>query len=389
MRKNTIHDYLTRYAEQPTRPLPKGHWQTCVVVPLYNEGFTPVELLESLRRAVGKLGNPAIAILVFNSKQSNPAAHEPLKEKIDSTDWGLLTIWSEEFVFPDAQGVGLARKIGCDLALRLYANGQLEDPYLRTTDADATVSENYFSTLDEEEKPNYYFNYVHRTLDSDDGATQTAGKFYDSYLRYYMAGLEYAKSPYAFPTIGSTLAIHVQRYAEVRGFPKRIAAEDFYLLNKLAKISPVLEAPDICVQLQARTSDRVPFGTGRSIRDWSEKIRNQVPILWENPNTFRMLRKWLRAQNAFAQHGDFSLFETQLNGTQGDLLKLFDKRSVQEAFNTAYKSSIHLERRLNHLNGWFDALKTRQLLSRLSAVYPQVEAPIELTNFFTPQECLN
>ena len=61
-------------------------------------------------------------------------------------------------------------------------------------------------------------------------------------LRYYVAGMKYARSHLThFHTIGSTMAVRASYYAKVRGFPKREAGEDFYLLNKLAKVGTVLE----------------------------------------------------------------------------------------------------------------------------------------------------
>jgi hypothetical protein len=38
---------------------------------------------------------------------------------------------------PHKEGVGLARKIGCDIALSLYERGTLKSRWLHTTDADA------------------------------------------------------------------------------------------------------------------------------------------------------------------------------------------------------------------------------------------------------------
>ena len=64
-------------------------------------------------------------------------------------------------------------------------------------------------------------------------------RLYEYSLRYYVAGLTYAQSPYAFHTIGSTMAVNAEHYASVRGFPRREAGEDFYLLNKLAKVGSV------------------------------------------------------------------------------------------------------------------------------------------------------
>ncbi len=68
-----------------------------------------------------------------------------------------------------------------------------------------------------------------------------ATQLYELSLRYYVAGMKFARSPYAFHTIGSSMAVSPVHYARVRGFPKREAGEDFYLLNKLAKLGSVLE----------------------------------------------------------------------------------------------------------------------------------------------------
>ncbi|MEC7976171.1 MAG: hypothetical protein VX142_10155, partial [Pseudomonadota bacterium] len=43
------------------------------------------------------------------------------------------------------QGVGLARKIGTDVALRLFQQGRIRSPWLCQTDADARLPSNYFN----------------------------------------------------------------------------------------------------------------------------------------------------------------------------------------------------------------------------------------------------
>src|SRR5690606_17786041 len=88
---------------------------------------------------------------------------------------------------------------------------------------------------------------------------------YEISLRSYEYGLAYAGSPYAFQTLGSTLALNPAAYAKVRGFPKRLAGEDFYILNKLIKIGPIYLRNDRCLQIKDRPSQRVPFGTGTSV----------------------------------------------------------------------------------------------------------------------------
>ncbi|GIR63469.1 MAG: hypothetical protein CM15mP68_1350 [Pseudomonadota bacterium] len=61
-------------------------------------------------------------------------------------------------------------------------------------------------------------------------------------------------SAYAYPTLGSTISVHAQSYARVRGYPKRNAGEDFYLLNKLNKLHPVQVLQQPVIEVQARLS---------------------------------------------------------------------------------------------------------------------------------------
>src|SRR5690606_34259480 len=80
---------------------------------------------------------------------------------------------------------------------------------------------------------------------------------------YHARGLAWCGSPYAFHTIGSTMACTARAYAPVAGMPKRTAGEDFYFLDKLAKAGPIEPMNGTVVQCSPRASHRVPFGTGR------------------------------------------------------------------------------------------------------------------------------
>ena len=100
---------------------------------------------------------------------------------------------------------------------------------------------------------------------SPDPHVTRATALYELSLRYYVAGLAWAGSPYAFHTLGSIFAVTTDAYAAVRGFPRRDAAEDFYLLNKAAKIGNVARVASAPVRIRSRVSDRTPFGTGASV----------------------------------------------------------------------------------------------------------------------------
>jgi hypothetical protein len=89
----------------------------------------------------------------------------------------------------------------------------------------------------------------------------------------------------------------------VRGFPDKQAGEDFWLLNKLAKVGRVVEAGGGAVELRGRISDRVPFGTGAAMtRILADDARGE-PFRTYDPRCFRLLREWLAAADRWAREG--------------------------------------------------------------------------------------
>ena len=162
---------------------------------------------------------------------------------------------------PRRAGVGLARKIGADIALRLIVERRIELPVIFSTDADAALPPGYFEAA-KGQAAGWVYPFFHASGDED---LAFRGLMYELSLRYYVNRLEYAGSPYAFHTVGSCLGIDATSYAKVRGFPRRNAAEDFYLLNKLAKVGWIRRLRAPIIEIEARASTRVPFGTGPAL----------------------------------------------------------------------------------------------------------------------------
>ena len=184
---------------------------------------------------------------------------------------------------PRRQGVGLARKIGADIALRLIVEREIETPVIFVTDADAVLPEGYFEAAGGE-AAGWVYPFVHASGDRD---LHGRALMYELSLRYYVNRLEYAGSPYAFHTVGSCLAVDSTSYAKVRGFPRRNAAEDFYLLNKLAKVGRIRRLSAPVIEIEARTSTRVPFGTGPAL---ARIPRDPTVVPGYAPETFEALR---------------------------------------------------------------------------------------------------
>ena len=293
--------YLDRYAEpivhefeaQIRRKLHRTY-QSVLVIPLYDE--PP----ECINHVLPPDIHDTLVIGVVN------AAADQDREAIQRTQDCLSRLGNENSLFtvvprtadttllvvdcctpgrqmPPKQGVGLARKIGADLALTCIENHIVERPWIYCTDADAVLPSGYFDPmiLDETVAVALYPFTHHPPHDNI--------LRYEIWLRYYTTQLAFAGSPYAFHTIGSLLKINAQHYAKVRGFPKRKAAEDFYMLNKLAKVGQVVRLKRPCILLSSRLSTRVPFGTGATMK----RLGANPELLFYDPEIFNLLRHWL------------------------------------------------------------------------------------------------
>ncbi len=145
----------------------------------------------------------------------------------------------------------------------------------------------------------YFFD--HR-FDEDPDVAEAA-RLYEISLRYYTLGLAWAGSPYAYEAMGSCIAVRPDAYAGVRGFPKKNAAEDFYFLNKVAKVGSIERLAGAPVLLEGRISDRVPFGTGKAVGDLVAKPRARTGFRLYHPLVFAHLAAWLSVLERTARSG--------------------------------------------------------------------------------------
>ena len=292
---------------------------------------------------------------------------------------------------PSRQGVGLARKIGADLALALGAIGACHSPWIHCTDADVLLPVDYFDRLEADadrtrnrtkskNQSARLYDFRHDVNDSiDDGRTI---REYELFLRYYVLGLRSAGSPYAFHTIGSTLAIDANAYAAVRGFPKREAAEDFHLLAKLAKVGNVLPLRGDPIVLSGRQSERVPFGTGRAMIEGLRRETRGETFSVYDPRCFEWLRVWLETLAKTAQapgrpieeHLDDSAGGTDVDPAQ--LRELADRLGALAATRNLLQKKGDIPRSLNES---FDALATLKFVHAVrDAVHPDIPLPLAL-----------
>jgi hypothetical protein len=274
---------------------------------------------------------------------------------------------SEGFELPDkGGGVGLARKIGMDKALRLFDYESDARKLIYCLDADTRVAADYLPKVHngfrQGNKPAAAtVAYAHDMPDDPD--LRSAICCYEIYLRYYVSGLQYAGSPYAFHAIGSTMVVTADAYAAVRGMNKLNAAEDFYFLNKLAKIGPIRRIETTRVYPAARTSQRVPFGTGRRML---QSLAGTHDGYWlYDPQVFFILRQWLLTVAADPdQEGG------RLCAQAKDIHPLLAEFLCEQAFFDSWEKIRENSRKpsflIRHFHSWFDGFRTLKLIHYLN-----------------------
>ncbi len=264
------------------------------------------------------------------------------------------------------QAVGLARKIGCDIAAQLYLDGYLRSRWLHSTDADVHLPDDYFL------RPTAGFSacvypFNHTLTGAVDAALQAATVMYEQAINYYERGLRYAGSPYAYATLGSAMAVDVLAYCQARGFPKRAGAEDFYLLNKLAKLGPVARLQGLPLQIEARRSDRVPFGTGPAVSQIMALPNPAADYRYYAPDVFDCLRQWLKFAPGLwpaLQAG-----EVNWQPLQGPTLDALRTLGVMEFCGHLRRQTRSAEQGMRAIHEWFDAFRTLKFIRHLQARY--------------------
>ncbi|MGP1373868.1 MAG: hypothetical protein ACTS3T_13650 [Almyronema sp.] len=367
MAASVIDHYLERHAEpivawfQTTgiSRLPRTY-QFVLVIPVFNEAGRCLEqvLPADLRQTL-------VIVVVNSAVDSDPlaVAHTAaflnlFQPGAEPMSWVALSQESDCLVvdcatpgrqLPAKQGVGLARKIGGDLALACIRRQVVRSAWIHCTDADAQLPLNYFDAAPP--PPDVavaIYPFTHQPPHNNI-------VFYELSLRYYVLQLAQAGSPYAFQTIGSLLKINAYHYAVVRGFPKRQAAEDFYMLNKLAKAGQVWRLKTPAIRLDSRLSNRVPFGTGAAM----QRLAQKPSFTLYQPQIFVLLSLWLRLIPAlWSDRAALSLSEPLLGAALSSL-------GLEKVLTPAYQHCRDVNSFCRYLWGWFDAFRTLKFIHYL------------------------
>ena len=277
---------------------PDPDLEMVVVIPCYFETDL-IATLQSLVNCAPTCGKVEVFVIV-NQSGEDPDHVKKLNEiTVDNTkQWISAQCTDLSFhifhqTLPDKHaGVGLARKIGMDEAIRRFRHLK-KDGIIVCLDADCTCCINYLKALENHFEANkntpgcsiYFEHPLSGPLPIDLYRKITA---YELHLRYYVHGLRYSGLPCAFQTIGSSMAVRSSAYEKQGGMNKRQAGEDFYFLQKIMKLGGFTELKSTTVFPSSRLSIRVPFGTGKAMID-SMKSDDEGYATY-SPKTFLDLR---------------------------------------------------------------------------------------------------
>ncbi len=382
---DTINKYLEKRADLTSRPLVSGPLagiEQVVVIPALAEKAYLFDTLASLSaNAPAELRRTLVLCVVNNRAEpyADPADIDDNRQTLELLDTMLHGSRAEglaplRLAYVDASspghelsekdGVGLARKIGLDWGLAVLRQTNALCGLLFSLDADTSVAPDYLEVVRAHFETQGTWAavvaYAHR-LEGSPG--EVAGIVrYELFLRYHALGLAYAKSPYAFHAIGSTIVCRAEAYAVVSGMNRRQAGEDFYFLQQLIKTGRVHSIAATAVYPSCRASGRVPFGTGPRVRQFDEG--GQVAYSLYHPESYRILKHWL---SVVANHLEASSDDllSRAEAVCPQLSAFLEANCFERTWGRLKQHSAHARGLHEQFHRWFDGLKTLRLIHHL------------------------
>jgi glycosyltransferase involved in cell wall biosynthesis len=255
-----------------------------IVIPCYNEPDI-LTTLNSLAACDPPFAEVSVLVVV---NDSDNATEEAIAQNISTLN--CIAGWKlrHQQLFFDVQriyahalprkwaGVGWARKIGMDEAVKQISNNNYPDGLIVSFDADSTVLPNYLQTIESafENNPSFNFftiHFEHPYTDPEISPSIREGIIrYELHMRYYRNAMQWCGYPHAIHTVGSSFALKASAYVKQGGMNRRKAGEDFYFLHKLVLLGHYGNINSTTVFPAARQSDKVPFGTGAAMKKWAD-----------------------------------------------------------------------------------------------------------------------
>ena len=372
---NSINLYLRKRGVKgpwELSPFPSQQFQNIVIIPAYAELEYIDQTLDSLSLCEVDSFNNTMVIVVVNNEvgappniiDNNQQTISNLNKRKDPFYLALIDASTNGMGIPKKHaGVGMARKIGMDLALKFAYPQSL----LFCLDADSLVAPTYFRKIQA------HFNSTHSVaavvgfshIENENSDLEMAIRQYEIFLRKTALKLLDAGSPFGYVSMGSAIICRAEAYASIGGMPRRKATEDFYFLQAFAKFRSVDEIKSTLVYPSSRESERVYLGTGFRMSQ-AKKGENLAELAYPK-EAFQILKGWLSiAMSGYTIEVNQLLLNIQkLSPILHDYLIEENIKDIWDPLRESSPTEIHFQKQFHR---WFDALKTHRLLNRYLAI---------------------
>ena len=296
--------YFSRFQANPSYIVenPAQDVSLIVVIPCFSEPDIHLTL-QSLCACTKPLGSVEIIVVVNHSecatqevKDFNERTFIDLQRFAESIQipWmRIFPIYAPDLPKKHA-GVGLARKIGMDEAVRRFSRCNAQHGIIAACDSDTVVQGNFFTAVERFfiEHPSCgvaTIHFEHPLAGELPQSMYYAIAQYELHLRLYVHALESIGFIYPYHTVGSSMAVTAEAYCRQGGMNKRQAGEDFYFLQKMFQAERVGTIAETMLIPSSRVSNRVPFGTGHAMATLAESSN---PLFFTyNPESYHVIRQ--------------------------------------------------------------------------------------------------
>ncbi len=367
--------YFERYPSGPAlfTKAPHPDLSLIVIIPAHRElGIEKVvDQLISEQAFHGRLE----LLILFNASEKdqelvhkeNAEAYAALQAYLKSRkipyDWDVHVALNNQLPHRHA-GVGLARKLLMDEALRRFNQHDKPDGVIVSYDADTLCEPGFIQAIQQAYYRWHGLRAANHHFEHPIQGTEFPREVYEGiigyelYLRYYHEALKRTSFPFPHFTIGSAFSFRAHAYMAVGGMNKRKAGEDFYFIHKLLLGGEFGFIPEAIVYPSPRPSDRVPFGTGKAIQQFIDSGEEKV----YSPESFEklsLLIKQIEELYPLSQE-DVSTWLTHLPIDLRDFLESVSFLKEIEKIRSNVSSPSSFRKRFFH---WFNGLMVLRFLN--------------------------
>ena len=370
--QNNLKKYLKKRTEKRwvfNKPPSKNSYDFFIIIPAKAEQEYLPFLIKSISNQNQKYLLNCLVIIVINNSINDPKTIIINNNK--TIQYLNNTLFNFELCYVDAatknkalpkkkSGVGLARKIGGDLAIKYSKKSSI----LCYTDADSILSNNYLKRIAE-----YYnkyncgcaiVNFEHQ--EHKDPIINKNIREYEKFLFKTARDLKNTGSPYGYVALGSCMTCTSYAYISVGGMNQMKATEDFYFLQELTKHFEYMHIINYkVVYPSSRISTRVYLGTGYRMKKMIEG--GEIDELYFSNRSFKKLTQLLLIIKK-----SYGLSLNELLDKTKDIPKLnsfLEMEGIDNIWNSLI-NNVDYKKFISQFHRWFDGLKTIRFLKYFS-----------------------